>query len=606
MNLRSEPNSIPLHCNICTKKPDFSDISHLLTHVASKSHLSNYYRTKVQGTADVAAKSLVDEYDQWYDDYNIDDLMRERMSQKSKRKGSSGPTVSRRGSAGQSRRATLRSSARANAVRRPAPPASSRGTPAAMPTARRTTRHMHDSLLNPRLDRDVKGEPKSRSATPTSVLSFNGSLHRAYAPPMQSWPTTPYADTPMKVESLASSFSNDSFELEPEPEPRRPLRRSTRRTLSDSNPSLLNDDEWEMDETTSDAAKLKGVLWPGMAMFDSATPDMKRKRNQKKDYSVIEQLKATSEFVEPNEMIFDRVGNLRKQREITGNPDPDGDESPLSGEVTPEPELPLKKRPARRPRQALVDKDVNAGRVLRRRSSHHPPPGNRSGPYYDGPVEDDDDLTYGQSKPRKRSGLSIHRDNSGPEITFNDPAPLNYLTSSFRNPFQPTQSQVQHAQPTYTQNNFGRSHQRLPSFTLGGQGYGGSFRPATSSHNMPTQDFGSFGHLNNNALFSNNPFPVQNGHSAFASFQQHVGIGQQQSFGGDNTMFQNHNQNSLGGWDVFAGLGQQDTGAVNNVDAGFNVGTELNPLFFSSNQPTPPEDDEATVSPPVSERAARC
>ncbi|KAK4546032.1 hypothetical protein LTR36_002169 [Oleoguttula mirabilis] len=543
---------------------------------------------KVQGTADSESLRLVQDYDNWYDEWSVDDLMRERMSSKDKRRGGGGTVVSRRGSA--------------------ATPVSSRSTPAATLNGRRATRQLRDSVLNPRLDRNVKGEPLSRSATPASALSLTGSLHRAYAPPMQhSWPATSYTDSPMKVESIGSSMSNDSYELNPEPEYQRPARRSTRRRLSESNGSLINEDDWvEMDDTITDATKLKGVQWPGMALFDSATPEMKRKRNQKKDYSVVEQLKATSEFVEPTEMIFDVDGNLRKQRVITGNPDQEDDESPLSGEATPEPELHVKKRTARRPRPALVEKNVNTGRVLRRRSSHHPPPRTRRGPYYDGPFEEDDDLTYGQPKPKKRTGLSIHRDNTGPDITFNEPAPpLSYLTTGFRNPFQPSQTPLQHTQPTYSQSNYGRGHQRLPSFTFGGQPLGASFRPAAAGHNMPTQNYSSFGHLNTNTLFQNGPFQMHNGQSAFAAFQQQFGVAQHQPFGNEQNIFQNHSNGtnqSQGGWDMFTGLGHQDGGMASNMDTSFQAGAELNPLFFSSNQPTPPEDDEGTISPPPSER----
>ena len=81
------PNNIPLHCNICPKRPDFSDVSHLLTHIASKGHLSNYFKAKVKGTRDPAAQQLVAEYDEWYEEWNVDDLMRERMNQKEKKKG---------------------------------------------------------------------------------------------------------------------------------------------------------------------------------------------------------------------------------------------------------------------------------------------------------------------------------------------------------------------------------------------------------------------------------------------------------------------------------------------------------------------------------------
>jgi hypothetical protein len=92
-------NGIPLHCNICPKKPDFSDTSHLLTHIASKQHLSNYYKKKI--SLDAVARRDIDDYDEWYSQYNLDELMRERMSQKEK-KGGRGGGGGRRGSAGQS------------------------------------------------------------------------------------------------------------------------------------------------------------------------------------------------------------------------------------------------------------------------------------------------------------------------------------------------------------------------------------------------------------------------------------------------------------------------------------------------------------------------
>lgn len=99
---------IPLHCNICPRKPDFSDVSHLLTHIASKGHLSHYYKIKVKASTDAASQRMVDEYDEWYEDWNVQDLMRERMSQKERKRGSSngnanGGNTARRGSAGQSR-----------------------------------------------------------------------------------------------------------------------------------------------------------------------------------------------------------------------------------------------------------------------------------------------------------------------------------------------------------------------------------------------------------------------------------------------------------------------------------------------------------------------
>jgi hypothetical protein len=79
-------SSIPLHCNICPKKPNFSDVSHLLTHISSKGHLSNYYKAKVRSTQEDDARRLVQAYDRWYAEWNVEELMSERMNQKDQRR----------------------------------------------------------------------------------------------------------------------------------------------------------------------------------------------------------------------------------------------------------------------------------------------------------------------------------------------------------------------------------------------------------------------------------------------------------------------------------------------------------------------------------------
>lgn len=436
-------------------------------------------------------------------------------------------------------------------------------------------------------------------------------LHRSYAPPMQSWPGTPYGDSPMSHEtsvltSLYSTPSSDSPDIEL---PRRNTR-NNKRNLSGSTQSLMVEDDLEFDDGLNENTKLKGVYWDGMGMFDSATPEMRRKRNQKKAISVIDHLKATSEVVEATELVFDAEGELRRERPITGNPESDDGGSPLPGESTPEPDFPPKKRkPARRPRQPrqpLVDRNVNSGRVLRRRGgqSHHPGApfsnGNRRGPYLDGPG-DDDALTYGRPRPTRRTGLSIHRDNSGPDITFDQPAPMTTLTAGFRNPFHTGALRTQQSQGTYPNGMVNRSHQRQPSFP-----FGAGFRTANNNNplGVAPPNFGSFGQLSGHNMFqnpsfqNNNPFQLPNVGQAFGAFQQQFGVGNQ-SFGNENNIFQpstnghaNHNA-----WDIF-GFGQQDTGMQNGGDCGVQANndfTSMNPLFFSSNQGGS-EDDEATVS----------
>jgi hypothetical protein len=81
-SIMATPDQIPLKCSICPKKPAFSDLSHLLTHVASKAHLSNYFRLNVQASTDPAIAAIVNEYDTWYSEWGIQNLISERMSLK--------------------------------------------------------------------------------------------------------------------------------------------------------------------------------------------------------------------------------------------------------------------------------------------------------------------------------------------------------------------------------------------------------------------------------------------------------------------------------------------------------------------------------------------
>ena len=81
--------SIPLHCKICPNEPNFSDTSHLLTHVNSKAHLSHHKNTKLRAALndpDALAKKA--EYKQWYERYHVEELLSERLAAKSSRDAS--------------------------------------------------------------------------------------------------------------------------------------------------------------------------------------------------------------------------------------------------------------------------------------------------------------------------------------------------------------------------------------------------------------------------------------------------------------------------------------------------------------------------------------
>jgi hypothetical protein len=70
------------------------------------------------------------------------------------------------------------------------------------------------------------------------------------------------------------------------------------------------------DEAEKDGSKLKGIYWPGMDLFDSATAEMKRMRNQKKDGTALQQMKRSSAGIEPTEWVFNANGEFRKVRDI--------------------------------------------------------------------------------------------------------------------------------------------------------------------------------------------------------------------------------------------------------------------------------------------------
>ncbi|KAM3414984.1 hypothetical protein BST61_g10121 [Cercospora zeina] len=566
-------SNIPLSCNVCPRRPDFSDVSHLLTHIQSKGHLSAYYKLKVKGTSDPAAQRTIDAFDEWYADYGLEELMRERMSQKDKKKAGSGS-------------ASRRSTATTN---------SARGTPAP-PTARRATRSLREqTLLDPQLNRS-RASASSRSATPLSLFD-QVNFHRSLGPLQPTWGYPSYlsnSPSTIKQESV-SSFEDDDDDIY-EPIAGRPPRRRANNSMS----ALSQLDEMSDlgEDAANDNTKLKGIIWPGMDIFDSATPDMKRRRNQKKDARVLRALQATSEIVEPTECVYDTTGELRREREITGLPPSEDDL--IEGESEPEPDEQEKRRPRRNTRQPLVKKEPNSGRVTRGRKRVAPLSTRTTrAPYFDG-LDGDDDLTY-RARPNQRTGVSIHRDNTGPEITFNQPSQLNYLTSGYA----PTHGgasggMYQRSQPLDNPL-MPRSHNRELSL---GQPHV-PFRPSSNGFtNLHPQAYSTFGGMfsqqpiasnataNANAIASAS---ATNGLS-FGAFNHNFGVASANMPNNTDTLFQPPATGDL--WDIFNGVTDPVDSIVGDAELGFGVGGEgipNNALFLSDVKPAV-EDEEGTLS----------
>lgn len=84
--MTTDPSSIPLRCTLCPKKPNFSDLSHLLTHISSKSHLAHRFKAELKARDDRVALEQVRQYDHWCDRYGINALLAERMAAKEQKR----------------------------------------------------------------------------------------------------------------------------------------------------------------------------------------------------------------------------------------------------------------------------------------------------------------------------------------------------------------------------------------------------------------------------------------------------------------------------------------------------------------------------------------
>lgn len=75
----------------------------------------------------------------------------------------------------------------------------------------------------------------------------------------------------------------------------------------------------------SSATKLKGVVLPGMNIFDAATPDQRRMRNQKKHESVLRNMTRDSKLIGQTEYVWDdQFRSVTRTRNVYDSPSVDG------------------------------------------------------------------------------------------------------------------------------------------------------------------------------------------------------------------------------------------------------------------------------------------
>jgi hypothetical protein len=344
-----------LWCNICPKQPHFSDVSHLLTHVSSKAHLAYYFKLQVRSHQEPEAQDTLDEYDEWYKANNLAKLLSDRMASKEarKRRSSGKPAAGGPTPAKTDQEPNLTSSIDAPQHGLPAP-------------------DQLGNFLDPRLY-----QPHARPLQDTANKRYsvlNGAIATTDGPRSEPqglfWPAYPPSKLPAypwKAEFEEDSEHEVKTVLHHTPAyskrvgiapslPQTPCKTMISDPFVDDKNSCDGDSYTQMvdKEKADEMTRLKGVLWPGMDIFDSATEQMRRQRNQKKDGNIIKMMEKTSEGIEPTELVFSPTGILRKQRVISGNVE---DSSPLKGE-TPIP----KRRAVRVKRAPLSQSDPNATR----------------------------------------------------------------------------------------------------------------------------------------------------------------------------------------------------------------------------------------------------
>ncbi|KAG9247503.1 hypothetical protein BJ878DRAFT_539213 [Calycina marina] len=325
----------PLICTLCPKSPHFSDLSHLLTHVSSKSHQSEKFKLQILSRSDAEAKNRQDIFENWYAVNNLEALLAERMHQKNTTKA-----------------------------------ARKRAAPKFKDDETKTEDPLELFSTTPKYRQPQVSHMHMPSTTPSSIRSD-------WEPAMYATPTA------RRVVPNFATYVESSFIS--------PVKQD---------PDQTEDGE-RLEEKITDCLKLKGIKWPGMDLFDSATPEMKRLRNQRKDVSVLEGMKETSLSVRPIESVYNLGGELQKDRDIFG---------PLSCESSPVKSPVKRTRARRRPdRQAtLADVDINAPMLHRAPPRMEP----RSPPKRDTGRRDREE----RADPRKKRAFSVFRDEA-PEIS---------------------------------------------------------------------------------------------------------------------------------------------------------------------------------------------
>ena len=331
-------DSIPLLCKICPEEPHFSDVSHLLTHISSKGHLYQCKNAQLRSHHDVTFRYQLEEYNAWYEANRIEHLLAQRMAQKDSKRARGKPRQPR------GRPSVLKEEGRQQKPRRTN---SKLQRPPAKPIVQDPIDPQLSLFLDPVDSTNWTGHSSPKQGPEPFDLA---SLHRTHAPQSRSWTAAVrqgntsvlHGNQPITSDCLIKSDADEDSEIE-RPYPTSPFTVSypdpstlggqysgalTSMMALNPHPSRLSTPSRDSTNGRSshlgdaDAAhvlKLKGQQYPGMALFDSASPNSQRLRNQKKEHSLLAQMEQSASRVEPIEQIFFPEWTLKKARVITGN-----------------------------------------------------------------------------------------------------------------------------------------------------------------------------------------------------------------------------------------------------------------------------------------------
>ncbi|KAI1333186.1 hypothetical protein F5Y16DRAFT_393586 [Xylariaceae sp. FL0255] len=286
--------AIPLVCHVCPKHGNFSDLSHLLTHISSKGHLHNQFQLTLTRSVDEEAEIALTDFDAWFSHYNIAELLRARKSAKdykdNQQRRSQGRTSSRGKGSSRSQRGGRKTARVARASQGGNKPA--------------TKQAEEPAIIKIEEDDGDENEIENENDLPEQNHTDSYGWRRDYL-----------FSEPSSLRPSASGQYNDYVDVEEE---------SSKYDQSDLYGPFGSEDTVETIEDDTRILVLKGVVYPGMAGFDAATEHDRKMRNQKKDPAVVMKLQTNSLFITRDEEVWDRNFEWQRTRDVYDDPSEDG------------------------------------------------------------------------------------------------------------------------------------------------------------------------------------------------------------------------------------------------------------------------------------------